>query len=1267
MVRRWGSRSWAVCVIASVLVLPGLAVGTGANGPSLPHSVADRGTPPALAHRGPSPPSNPDTLSPRRTSTTPSLVLNRTLVLANGTVVPGAFGTETGVIPLAAVYDPETGDILLAGSASTSSVVSVVDPISAKLIREVPVQASSRALLYDPQAHAILVANSSGGTNLAVLNASTYRTETNVTVGTDPVALTEDTTSGEIYVANSLSQNLTVLSAFTLGAIASIPLTGTPAGLAYGAPGGNVYASESSNALIAVVNASANSVVTTWKVGASPQGLAYDPVNTGLYVTDGLLNKVFLLNTSIGTGPVVLNLTVGTNPTQDLMVPSLSMLYVANSGSGNVTFLNTRISQIVATARVGMAPAGMAWDPVNGDLYVGDASHNVSVLAGSVGVTVGNILLSVSPYAMTLDPSAHELFVSDYGGGRMLALSEAGVQMGDVALPGSSYPTGVTYVPLTDEVYVGMQGSSSIDAVNASTLQVVGTYPITGTPGASCYDPTGTSLVVASTGGYYTFLDPRSGSPWASGAVTNDTPAVACDTSNGEVFVPNAPSMSVRGNLTVINGTSHALQASVPAGIGPSAVTFDPVNGYAYVADAGGSTVTVVDGRNLSVVATVNVPCGAASGATIAYVAYGNAVYVTAGSTVCVVNTTSNILQGQFTLGQAPQAVVYDSAVRTAFVPDEIAGTAYLLTPAPVVSGPTISTFTASPPSITLGASATLTVSASGGTAPITYQYSGLPPGCSAANLSSLTCTPTAAGVFLITVNVTDHNGLSASATTTLTVSAPLAATIAFDSPSTGPAPLTVALSAGASGGVGPFGYTWNFGDGTSGTGLTVTHTWTSSGVHQVVLDVTDGAGARASATANVFATGSAGLTAQLVFDSPSLGYAPFNVTFSGSATGGTAPYNFTWSFGDGSSGAGPSVSHAYGTLPAGCTTLQCPVNVTLVVRDATGAQSSTTAQVILLSGSSPPLSLTLDDTPGTGLAPLPVTFHAGAAGGYAPYSFVWSFGDGTSASGTFANHTYLTPGTYTVLLTGSDAAGHISQVSATVVVLPSFTNGAPGALQIAISAAPATGPAPLNTRLTAEVSGGSGPYALTWLFGNGGTAHNVSSVNRTYSFGSYAVTLAVSDAAGDQAITGIFILATGTGNEPSNLTAFVAVPSMSGAAPLELTCIPAVRGGTAPYELSWDFGDHSPIVHSSGLLPQNHTYSSAGAYYPTVSVNDSAGHSLTWSTKGTGLSVAVSAGNAPGRGSPGMPDWVIYAVLGVAVVTLATVLIIGKRKVIFR
>lgn len=108
-------------------------------------------------------------------------------------------------------------------------------------------------------------------------------------------------------------------------------------------------------------------------------------------------------------------------------------------------------------------------------------------------------------------------------------------------------------------------------------------------------------------------------------------------------------------------------------------------------------------------------------------------------------------------------------------------------------------------------------------------------------------------GTYAATLTVTDDRGLSASTTKTVTVSASDAPTASFVfSPATVTAGATVffnASNSSAAAGRSIVSYEWNFGDGSTGTGVTTSHVFASANSYNVTLTVTDDVGRRATST----------------------------------------------------------------------------------------------------------------------------------------------------------------------------------------------------------------------------------------------------------------------------------------------------------------------------------------------------------------------------------------------------------------------------------
>lgn len=118
------------------------------------------------------------------------------------------------------------------------------------------------------------------------------------------------------------------------------------------------------------------------------------------------------------------------------------------------------------------------------------------------------------------------------------------------------------------------------------------------------------------------------------------------------------------------------------------------------------------------------------------------------------------------------------------------------------------------------------------------------------------------AGTYTVRLTVTDDRGATASATTTATIGnqPPVAKA---GGPYVGVVGTAVAFSgAGSSDPDGTItSYAWTFGDGTTGTGATFSHTYTAAGTFTVSLTVTDNRGATATdqTTATIAPAGSSG------------------------------------------------------------------------------------------------------------------------------------------------------------------------------------------------------------------------------------------------------------------------------------------------------------------------------------------------------------------------------------------------------------------------
>lgn len=265
-----------------------------------------------------------------------------------------------------------------------------------------------------------------------------------------------------------------------------------------------------------------------------------------------------------------------------------------------------------------------------------------------------------------------------------------------------------------------------------------------------------------------------------------------------------------------------------------------------------------------------------------------------------------------------------------------------------VVTSPVGSLLVARPTVLDVNSTLALSAYAAGGSGPYAYTYTGLPTGCASTDVAAMRCRPTAPGLYLLALGVTDANGVSAPLS--------LAAVQVVDAPSISVRTNLSALETGAtlsatatvSGGVAPYTCTWTVAGLAGSPGpCSGSVLATASGSSAVVLSVvvSDATGVSANATVSV-----------PVVPPPtvSLWPAPAGNLTVGSAwtvlanvSGGVAPYTVTWYLNGvvETTGGNLSFRSVYATLGS--------VSVTASVTDALGGV-----------GNSPPLGFNVTSAP---------------------------------------------------------------------------------------------------------------------------------------------------------------------------------------------------------------------------------------------------------------------------------------------------------------
>ena len=379
--------------------------------------------------------------------------------------------------------------------------------------------------------------------------------------------------------------------------------------------------------------------------------------------------------------------------------------------------------------------------------------------------------------------------------------------------------------------------------------------------------------------------------------------------------------------------------------------------------------------------------------------------------------------------------------------------------------------------------------------------------------------------------------------------------------------------------------YVWDMGDGHTAEGRVAEHRYTTPGQYTVRLTLTDDAGVDNS-TAQLEARVFINSAPEAAIQTKTVVAADEPVDFDGreSMDADGELIDYAWQFGDGSSGNGSLVQHAYtnpGTYP-----------VSFIVRDNSGCLNDTAGTQIYVRVNAPPVAKAGDDQKidsGT------VILNAGESFDSDDdiIDYFWNFGDTQSTHGKQVNHTYALPGTYTVVLTVTDNSGTSSaRRSDTLEVFvnhPPLADGGDGRL-IAVGDSLL-----LDGRFSSDPDGELVDFI--WQIGPNVQKEGKTVTHRFDKAGSVQVQLTVTDNMGARDIHTI----------PVTVNAAPVPVILPGrrAAPGENVLFDASASTDTDGEIVetiWDWGDGSEMDSSRS---PSHIFQNPGRYTVTLTVQD--------------------------------------------------------------
>ncbi|MGD1099452.1 MAG: PKD domain-containing protein [Thermoplasmata archaeon] len=938
-------------------------------------------------------------------------------------------------------------------------------------------------------------------------------------------------------------------------------------------------------------------------------------------------------------------------------IPTIAPAAVYNLSTGGFSELVTNLSNASA----------LVYDPVSGNVYAAlPASNSVAVVNPRTGAIVDPaILVGTAPDALAVDPNANELFVANSGSSNVTVIDITDNTVSFPNIPVGSDPVSLAVDPKDDIVFVANAESMFVSMINISKLPTTLTHiPLIYGPASALAYSAGSDTVIASipSSRFATIIGGEKQVPVTQVVPVGTGIVASAPSANGTEFLVGN---STGGNVVALNSTIGTFLSTIPVFRNASQLVLDPQSGLVYCWTSGSRDLesvnlssdtaktvapttspellsisalptqseTYVSSVNDSLVYGLNStrlnqasPVIAASAVPLSVVSdpANGKLYVGMSNGLEAYNASSDRLNATFTaLSGSCSQLVLDQPDNLLWLSNSVLGVVAMNLTTHVIA---FETGLVVPPGSTQG----IAIDSSNAEAFV------LVPPNTVKVRSTTTDQPLSSGIN-VGANVTslaydaaDNQVYAAGDEVTLVNGA----TLAVDG---GPVLIggphkvlgevyepsrkdiyfaSVGLLPGKQGTVTVL----------DGSSISASE---SSAVEIPVGEVPDAFGVVTSGNYDGLGSGMVWVANELSGTVSVISSPPEITSFTASPSAIDLGYPVSIDL-QYLGGAGPSMVTYYG-LPPGCssadkTELNCtPSSVGVFalaanVTDSFGNSANLTATLTVAESLSilPEFSVpTFPDLDvGVPLSAVSTT----VLGGVPPYTYQWSWGDGTTSSGSNPSHTYAQPGVFLLTTTVRDATGATNVSSAVVMVSPDPS------VRVLLSPGNMTDVAiPLS--LNATVTGGTGSSQEKWTFGDGTESVGLNNTSHAWDRpGTYTVTFAYIDALGVAANRSVNVTV------HSSLTATFTAGSASSSnaastgSPVNFTS--NISGGTPPYRESWSFGDGS---FASGLLV-NHSYASAGTYRVTVILDDAVGGGVE-----SNLSVTVAASPSSGGSVTGL------------------------------
>jgi YVTN family beta-propeller protein len=545
--------------------------------------------------------------------------------------------------PSALCYNPELNRMYVAKSRSDQ--VAVIDCSADTVISTIWVRGvEPTAICYDSATNCVYTANHTSGT-VSVIDCAGDSLVRVATVDPAPERVMAGP-QGKVYFGGYSDSIVVVVD--SLGT-RTIPVGLHLSCMSFDPVNKKVYCAMTDSEVVAV-DGIGDTVVARVRAGEDLRFTCYDPVDTSTWaarvkaVTIGVIDDASdqLIDTLSFVTLV---------PGAMCYSPVSNQLYCLakceNDSTSRLIVVDGDSNRVLKILPTGSSPDSILWNPANNKVYFSNtADHTVSILECASDSITATVQTGDSPSAMCCSGNGG-VYVTTRGG---VTVIDPGGDTLRAVVPTPYDPTSLCYDRTDNKVYAVLRGHGQLCAIDAGRDSVVATVPVAQSSRQVCWNSNHDKVYVCAPADYsvavidcssdtslksidFGYWQPSMGysdsacdkicvyAGQASGFKYLYNIAAAFDTFRWvpHLVVYNAGGMIDNGrpggnnrlyctgytsgdeDLFVVSGADDSSWRSVHVGTAPTAVAWNPVHLWVYVANSGSSSISVVSDTMLGV------------------------------------------------------------------------------------------------------------------------------------------------------------------------------------------------------------------------------------------------------------------------------------------------------------------------------------------------------------------------------------------------------------------------------------------------------------------------------------------------------------------------------------------------------------------------------------------------------------------------------------------------------------------------------------------